>query len=170
MNNLPMDIFELIYSYSGNNFLITNEFYKHLLESRKNFYKNPIRIHYRLAEWRYKGEPNKMIINKLSSCARPSLKVKGKNIIDISNIPIGFMKKDGNIIPSEELEKKIIPHMKIIEKRERIYVYSKVITYNIYQCWGYDKEKMQKYTNIWPSRKNIDPLIIPYNIDGEITK
>lgn len=170
MNNLPMEILKIIYSYSGNHFLITNEFYKYVMECRRHFYTNPIQINYRLAEWRYKGQPNRMIINKLSTCARPSIKVRKIKTIDISNIPIGYLKSDGNIIPSVELERKILPHMEIIERRERIYVYSRVITYNIYQCWCYDKEKVKKYVNVWPSRKNIDPLIIPYNIDGKITE
>ena len=169
MNNLPMEILEIIYSYTGNNFLITNDFYKYIMECRRYFYTNPIRIKYRLAEWRYRGQPNKMILNKLSSCTRPSIKVRGIKTVDISNIPIGYMKIDGNIIPSKILEHKILPHMEIIERKERVYVYSKVITYNIYQCWCNDIEKLKKYTRIWPSRQNIDPLIIPYNINGKIT-
>ena len=88
MNNLPMAILEIIYSYSGNNFLITNEFYKYLIKSREYFFKNPIQINYRLAEWRYKGEPNRMIINKLSTCSRPNIKVRG--IKTIERIPILF--------------------------------------------------------------------------------
>ena len=34
MNNLPMEILEIIYSYTGNNFLITNDFYKYIMECR----------------------------------------------------------------------------------------------------------------------------------------
>ena len=85
----------------------------------ENYYNNPIRIYYRLAEWKYTGEPNRVIINRLSSKLCPKMKVHCKTYVDISNVPIGVLKSCGNIKPYVELEEKIIPNISIIERKER---------------------------------------------------
>ena len=74
-----MEILEIIYSYTGNNFLITNDFYKYIMECRSKFYNDPIKIRYRLAEWRYRGQPNKMILNKLSGYMTKYKSERNKN-------------------------------------------------------------------------------------------
>ena len=56
--DMSMDVLLLIYSFCGNNFIINKELYQKLCEGRENYYNNPIRIYYRLAEWKYTGKPN----------------------------------------------------------------------------------------------------------------
>jgi hypothetical protein len=168
--NIPIDILLLIYNFSGNNFIINKDIYNKIREGREKYHNHPIRIYYRLAEWKYVGEPNRVIINKLSSKLSPSLKVHCKTYVDISNIPIGYLKNNGNILPSIELEEKIIPNINIIESKERMYVYSKISTWNLYHCWTYEKERLENYNKYWISRKKPNSLILTYTIDGKITK
>lgn len=167
--DLPIDLLLIIYSYTGNNFIVNKYIYNALTSCRKKYFNSPIRIYYRLAQWKYVGEPNRTIINRLSSKLRPSIKVHHKTYIDISNVPIGFVKENGNIIPTVELEEKVVPHMEIIERKERVYVYSRVSTWNIYQCWTKNIKKSKNYSDLWVSRKNLNRLIIPYNINGQIS-
>ena len=168
--DMSMDVLLLIYSFCGNNFIINKELYKKICEGREKYYNHPIRIYYRLAEWKYTGEPNRVIINRLSSKLCPKMKVHCKTYVDISNVPIGVLKSCGNIKPYVELEEKIIPNISIIERKERAYVYSKISTWNLYHCWTYDKEQLENYNKYWVSRKKSNSLIINYNIDGKISK
>ncbi len=168
--DLPIDLLLIIYSFVGNNFIVNKNIHNALIEYRNFFFNSPVRIYYRLAQWKYVGEPNRTIINRLTNKLRPSLKVHHKTYVDVSNVPIGFVKDNGNIIPSSEIEEKVVPHMQIIERRERVYVYSKISTWNIYQCWTKTIKKAKNYSNLWISRKNLNRLIIPYNINGKITK
>ena len=103
MNELPDEINLIIYSYVGNNFIINKSLYQLIEQIRNTFYKDPIKLYYRVTRWRFprKWAGEKSIINRFNTPIRPNMKVYKTKSIDISNIPIGILGDNGTVYPSK---------------------------------------------------------------------
>lgn len=151
--NLPIDILLYIYTYVGNNaYFLDKELYHNIKEKRKEFLKNPIKLYYNLVQWKYAGLTNMKIINRLEKDIRPSMSVGCICKCYINNIPLGKVLENGLIYPSIELEKYLIPEM-LIENDKSIYANPRVKTWNIYSMKAYDKERANRYSKLWISKK-----------------
>ena len=77
VNDIPNEIKLIIYSYVGNNFIVDKSLYELIKKIREKFYKDPIKLYYRVTRWRFPknwaGE--RSIINRFNTPVRPNMKV-----------------------------------------------------------------------------------------------
>ncbi len=168
MNELPNEINIIIYSFIGNNFIVTKYFYDYLKNARESFIERPLTLYYRVARWKYPsrwgGESNH-IINTLKTPMRLKMRVSKIRCVDISNIPIGRLKENGIIYPSRFLERKIIPRPMQIYDNNNIYINTRGSTWSIYTIYSENIERCKNYINVWPHIGNVNSWIIPRNMN-----
>lgn len=154
MENLPDDINLIIYYYCGNNYIINKNIYAKIENIRKKFYKNPIKLYYRLARWKYNkkwaGKRNKNIFNKYKTKIRPTLTVYNVKEIDIYDIPMGNINSDGTVYPSRMLERMIIPKPFPLYDSSKIYINVKGYSWSVYTIFTKNIKKCKEYIDIRP--------------------
>ena len=152
MNELPEDIELIIYSFVGDNFILSKGLYEKIKRIRESFYNDPIKLYYRVTRWKFprkwRGERN--IVNTLTTRIRPNMKVYETKTIDISNIPIGILTNKGTIYPSRELERKILPEPVPLYERNSIYINTKGFSWSLYTIYSKDINKCREYVNVRP--------------------
>jgi hypothetical protein len=165
MNELPDEISLIIYSYVGNNFIINKTFYNLIKRIRKNFYNNPIQLHYRVTRWKFpknwSGERN--MVNTLNAQIRPNMKVFKTETIDISNIPIGILSSDGTIYPSKFLERKILPTPLPLYEPSSIYVNTRGFSWSLYTIYSKNIDRCREYVNVRPYLGPVNTWIMNNN-------
>ena len=152
MNNIPNEIKLIIYSYVGNNFIVDKSLYELIKKIREKFYKDPIKLYYRVTRWRFPknwaGE--RSIINRFSTPIRPNMKVYKTKSIDISNIPIGILRDDGTVYPSKLLERKIIPNPMPLYEASSIYINTQGFSWSLYTIYSKNIDRCREYANVRP--------------------
>ena len=148
MKYLPEPIFLIIYKYVGHNALYLNKFYyKYLLKRRQEFIEKPLRIKYRLCQWKQKQfdiENNYHRKERASMCVQPyaSIDVSGNRRfgkIANSGVITSFTKKiEDSLIPVSTYKHTAYPIPCIV-----------VIYWTIFKLECEDIEKYKRYHELW---------------------
>ena len=152
MNELPDEINLIIYSYVGNNFIINKCLYDLIRQIREKFYKDPIKLYYRVTRWRFpkKWAGERTIINRFSTPIIPNMKVYKTKSIDISNIPIGILADNGTVYPSKLLERKILPKPMPLYESSSIYINTQGFSWSLYTIYSKNIDRCREYANVRP--------------------
>ena len=145
---LPEPLFFIIYSYVGHNSLYLNKsYYKLLLDRRKEFIENPLKISYRLCKWR---EKHFDIENNYSRKTRPSMKVESENIIDISGGRIFGEIDDTGVLCqfTKKFEDSLIP-VSICNQTVYPFPYRVVYYWTLFSLKCSNIERYKRYQDLW---------------------
>lgn len=148
IKNIPLDILHIIYQYGGANvFYLNKDLLLKINKLRKQFYDNPIKLYYKLIEWKHRSLISHYIINTSSMTHRRSVKLR-KEIeqVDISGGIIGYT-RDGNILPYMNFKRIVMPK-EFIEDSKNHYRLNNGITFDIYTIWSED-DRLKYYMSLW---------------------
>jgi hypothetical protein len=151
--HLPHEILLIIYNYTKETLILDKEFYKFLINKRKIFFDNPLKLKFRLALWEYKEPwpiPTKYsIINCYTSKLKPRMKIK-KKIYDFELpgfIPLGII-KDDIIIPHKKLSMLLIPENAFYNE-DRQYADLNTLYWSVWKLWPENLERVELYNSLW---------------------
>ena len=107
MINLPTDILNIIFQYGGYKTMFIDKYlYKKISTIRNDFRENPLKINYKLIQWKRKIT----YYDDSVITGRPSFMKREKQLFYLSGkIPINIINKRGIITPSIKLKDELIP-------------------------------------------------------------